>query len=64
MKVFKATAGEWESGQSHYLIAAENIDQAYDYLCTNTNSNIDYDSIWHLDNVYTNVTKPVILEEF
>lgn len=64
MKVFKATAGEWQSGLTHYLIAAESIEQAYVIAQEASMSYIDFDDVWRLDSVFTDITVPGILEEF
>lgn len=65
MKVFRATSGEWQSGQTHYLVAAENADQAYELLNQwDPHLNVDYDSVSQVDCVSANVSEPVVLDEF
>ena len=63
MKVFRATSGEWQSGQTHYLIAAESSEQAYQLAQEESMSYVDYDTVYEVDFVSTTLTRPAIIEE-
>ena len=63
MDVFIVSTGEWQSGQTHYIVAATHAEEAANVVEKETTSIIDWDSIRCVLHVLsTPVTEPMILE--
>ena len=59
MKVFRAS-----TEHSHYLIVAESIEHAYPMARDESISYVQYESVFEVDHVSTDMTEPCILEIF
>jgi len=63
MDVFIISTGEWQSGQSHYIVAAKDQDQAINLVREETTSFINWDSVRCVSHVLcTTITEPMIIE--
>ena len=62
MKVYRATAHGFDT--TNYIIAASTADEAFNIATNEDMGVVDYDSIWEVNTLQTNVMTAQIIEQF
>jgi hypothetical protein len=65
MKVFRARINDYGYGDCTYvLVAANDLDEAINYILEVQKDRLDLDDIWECTNLQTNVTEIGYIEQF